>query len=278
MYSWKIIYAGFESLRELTFSTLPVLGMGVVTVSSSASRTPVGLGSRFSAHISPLRRPSFLAFKTDKSKDSTLVSPHESIPLPIDAPKDKKKSLRRPKTKSTERLKAVSTNGTSPCTADLDYNEAAAKLENIYKRSPTNVSVAEDSNHLVQKRRRMCKRIVEGDEKKEKEMVNVVRNHRRKTKRLTLEKRIALRKKNVDKEEPMGSLSRRKDGEASYNIDRLVNGYSIATDLVSLDWKKMKIPPVLSSSEHSLLFKLMQPMKVSCYFMSFPQLLSICFK
>eukprot|EP00268_Persea_americana_P022368 TRINITY_DN22265_c0_g1_i1.p1 TRINITY_DN22265_c0_g1~~TRINITY_DN22265_c0_g1_i1.p1 ORF type:complete len:517 (+),score=108.78 TRINITY_DN22265_c0_g1_i1:386-1936(+) len=235
--------------------------MGVVTVSSSASRTPVGLGSRFSAHISPLRRPSFLAFKTDKSKDSTLVSPHESIPLPIDAPKDKKKSLRRPKTKSTERLKAVSTNGTSPCTADLDYNEAAAKLENIYKRSPTNVSVAEDSNHLVQKRRRMCKRIVEGDEKKEKEMVNVVRNHRRKTKRLTLEKRIALRKKNVDKEEPMGSLSRRKDGEASYNIDRLVNGYSIATDLVSLDWKKMKIPPVLSSSEHSLLFKLMQPMK-----------------
>lgn len=252
--------------------------MGVVTVSSSASRTPVGLGSRFSTHSSPLRRPSFLAFKTDKSKDSTLVSPHESIPLPIDAPKDKKKSLRRTKTKSTERLKAVSTDGASPCTADLDYNEAAAKLENIYKRSPTNASVAEDSNHLVQKRRRMSKRIVEGDEKKEKEMVNVVRNHRRKTKRLTLEKRIALRKKNVDKEEPMGSVSRRKDGEASYNVDRLVNGYSIATDLVSLDWKKMKIPPVLSSSEHSLLFKLMQPMKVSCYFISFPQLLSICFK
>lgn len=31
--------------------------------------------------------------------------------------------------------------------------------------------------------------------------------------------------------------------------------------MVSLDWKKMKFPPVLVSSEHAWLFKLMQPMK-----------------
>ncbi|KAL2556184.1 RNA polymerase sigma factor sigE [Forsythia ovata] len=45
------------------------------------------------------------------------------------------------------------------------------------------------------------------------------------------------------------------------NIDRLVREYSASTDLISLDWKKMKIPPVLASSEHAWLFKLMEPMK-----------------
>lgn len=249
--------------------------MGVVTVSSAASRSPVGLGARFSTHSSPSRRPFFLAFKTDKSKDSTLASPHESIPLPIDAPKDQQRSLSRITTKSTGRVKAVSTDGASPCTVDLDYNEAAAKLENIYKRSPVNVSVVGDSNPIVQKRRRMSKRMVDRVEK-EKEMVNVVRNHRKKTKRLSLEKRIALRKKNVEKEEPIDSICWWKDVQVTFNNDRLVKEYSIATDLVSLDWKKMKIPPVLSSSEHSCLFKLIQPMKVSCYYFSFPSTFSIC--
>ncbi|XP_059462714.1 RNA polymerase sigma factor sigE, chloroplastic/mitochondrial-like [Corylus avellana] len=44
-------------------------------------------------------------------------------------------------------------------------------------------------------------------------------------------------------------------------IEKLVREYSASTDLVSLDWKKMRIPPVLPSSEHVWLFKLMQPMK-----------------
>ncbi|CAI9775064.1 unnamed protein product [Fraxinus pennsylvanica] len=43
-------------------------------------------------------------------------------------------------------------------------------------------------------------------------------------------------------------------------IGRLVREYSVSTDLVSVDWKKMKIPSVLPSSEHTWLFKLMQSM------------------
>ncbi|KAL0400626.1 UNVERIFIED_CONTAM: RNA polymerase sigma factor sigE, chloroplastic/mitochondrial [Sesamum latifolium] len=60
------------------------------------------------------------------------------------------------------------------------------------------------------------------------------------------------------------ALSQKKKQSKKYEdekIDRLVRDYSAATDLVSLDWRKMKIPPVLRSSEHYWLFKLMQPMK-----------------
>ncbi|KAL0304384.1 UNVERIFIED_CONTAM: RNA polymerase sigma factor sigE, chloroplastic/mitochondrial [Sesamum radiatum] len=60
------------------------------------------------------------------------------------------------------------------------------------------------------------------------------------------------------------ALSRKKKQSKKYEdekIDRLVSDYSAATDLVSLDWRKMKIPPVLRPSEHDWLFKLMQPTK-----------------
>lgn len=231
--------------------------MGVVTVSSSASRTPLGVSSRFLSHHSPLRRPFFLAFKTDKSKNSTLVAPRETIPLPIDGPKDQQKNRKRRNTKPIKRVKAVSTDGASPSTMDLDYNEAAAKLENIYKLSPGNFSEVEDSNHIVQKRGRKRNRVVKDEEE---EMVNVVKNRRRKTKRLSLERRIALKKRNVKEAEAINSRRTREDDEAGY-IEKLVKDYTVATNLVSLDWKKMKIPPVLPSSEHSLLFNLMQPMK-----------------
>ncbi|XP_004234180.1 RNA polymerase sigma factor sigE, chloroplastic/mitochondrial isoform X2 [Solanum lycopersicum] len=206
--------------------------MGVVTVSSSASRSPLGLSSRFSARLCPLKRPVIVSFKKDITKNTTLVSPKESISSPIETSKENEKRSRRV-SKRTERVHAVTIEA-PPSTLELDYSEAAAKLESIYKRSLETASPnTEVKDHLVKRRPRTRKRIVESDEEAKKEVVdNVVKNRRKKSKRLNLDQRIALLKN--------------KEG---------------ATDLASLDWKKMKIPPVLPSSEHTWLFKLMQPMK-----------------
>ncbi len=63
-------------------------------------------------------------------------------------------------------------------------------------------------------------------------------------------------------ERVVASIQKKRLGKnEDENIDSLVREYSASTDLVSLNWKKMKIPPVLPSSEHAWLFKLMQPMK-----------------
>ncbi|KAJ6373654.1 hypothetical protein OIU78_029354 [Salix suchowensis] len=56
--------------------------MGIVSVSSSASRTPLGLSTKFSTCRSTAKRPSIVAFKADKSNKTALVAPHEKIPLP----------------------------------------------------------------------------------------------------------------------------------------------------------------------------------------------------
>lgn len=95
--------------------------------------------------------------------------------------------------------------------------------------------------------------------------ITVVRNRKRRARRLSLEKRVERKRRSRD-EEIRGSFSE-KDGEEEEDVERLVREYSVSSmDLVTLDWKKMKIPPVLSSSEQARLFKLMQPMKVrSCY-------------
>jgi RNA polymerase sigma factor len=44
--------------------------------------------------------------------------------------------------------------------------------------------------------------------------------------------------------------------------EMLLRGHAVSTDMGSLDWKRMKIPPVLSSAQSARLFKTMQPMKV----------------
>lgn len=238
------------------------LGMGVVTVSSSASRSPLGLSSRFSARLCPLKRPVIVSFKKDITKNTTLVSPKESISSPIETSKENEKRSRRV-SKRTERVHAVTIEA-PPSTLELDYSEAAAKLESIYKRSLETASPnTEVKDHLVKRRPRTRKRIVESDEEAKKEVVdNVVKNRRKKSKRLNLDQRIALLKNKEGK--MLASSERRKLNEDTEDekIDKLVREYSGATDLASLDWKKMKIPPVLPSSEHTWLFKLMQPMKV----------------
>ncbi|XP_043715755.1 RNA polymerase sigma factor sigE, chloroplastic/mitochondrial [Telopea speciosissima] len=235
--------------------------MGVVTVSSSASRTTLGLSASFSTHRTQSNRPLFLAFKTDKTKNTALVAPQESIPIPIDTP-GKQQKRRRRSNKPPKRVKAVSTDEASLCTIDLDYNEAAAKLENIYKlTAPASVSDVEDIDHVVRRHRQTRKKLGEGDKKDGKESNSyVVRNTKKKEKRLSLDKRITLRRK---KEEELVPLSQaKKDTKDKIgDVEKLVREYSISTDFVSLDWKKMKIPPVLPSSEHACLFKFMQPMK-----------------
>ncbi|KAL2542201.1 RNA polymerase sigma factor sigE [Abeliophyllum distichum] len=248
----------FTALRIVRLRLIPQ-SMGVVTVPSSAARTPLGLSSRFSTRVSPVNRPVILSLEKDnKTKKPAFVAPRESVSLPVETAKENEKRLR-----AVKQVHAVSTGEASPSTLELDYNVAAATLENIYKRSPTEaVSDDEIKEHMVKRRRWRRKRVGEAEEEGEMGVVdNVVRRQRKNAKRLSLEKRIALK---MNKEGEVIASSQKRKLCRSYEdekIDRLVREYSVSTDLVSLDWKKMKIPPVLPSSEHAWLFKLMQLMK-----------------
>ncbi|KAI4337946.1 hypothetical protein L6164_016308 [Bauhinia variegata] len=228
--------------------------MGVVTVSSSAARTPIGLTNKFSSYRHVPTRLVIIAFKGDKPNNITLVTPQEQIPLPIGTAKQRPKRIRKSIKLFTDEV--------SSSTLDVDYNEAAAKLENIYKLSPaSDTSNTEQIDGLIKRVSRRREKI--GDDNKGGELNSddgVVRNHKKKPKRLSLDTRIALKK---DKKEEVVVPTRKKRNVKTRieKIDELVREYSASTDLVSLDWKKMKIPPVLPPSEHTWLFKLMQPMK-----------------
>nr|QKY65014.1 plastidic RNA polymerase sigma-subunit 5 [Passiflora oerstedii] len=234
--------------------------MGVVTVSSSAARTPLGLGCKFQTSRSTVKRPLVLAFKADKSRKAALVSLQEQIPLPVEQPSEKKRLKKIDK--RSKRVKATST-AVSPSTLDVDYDEEAAKLENIYRLSPAiDDSEEEDVNGASRSRRQRKRKAVQGGKKPESRSTvkPVIRNQCRKARRLSLDGRISLRK--IKDETSLTSVKQtkgRKDEKGK--IEELVREYSSSTDLVSLDWKKMKIPPVLSSSEHTWLFNLMQPVK-----------------
>lgn len=246
--------------------------MGVVTVSSSASRTPLGLSTKFSSQRSSLRKPLIVAFKTDESNKRALVAPLEQIPLPIEMRKKHQKRLGKAR-KLAKSVKSATTDVAAPCALEVDYNEAAAKLENLYKRSPETEadSDVEDVDGLMRRGRKRRKKTSESDHDKEEKRTSniVVRNKTKKAKRLNLDKRVAL--KWIKDEKVVASVVRKRKSRKSENekIEELVREYSSSTDLVSLDWKKMKIPPVLTSSEHAWLFKLMQPMKVSLLIFSF---------
>ncbi|KAG1346461.1 RNA polymerase sigma factor sigE, chloroplastic/mitochondrial [Cocos nucifera] len=218
--------------------------MGVVIVPSSASQTPFGAGARFSARRSPsLRRPFLcLAFRADRAaKCSAAAISSEAVKPPQKPPK---------------RAQAASVDAAPTATQDLDYNEVAAALENIYKLSPAEVSDVEETDQRGRRRRgRSRKKAEDGDG----EEGNVVRNRKRRVRRLSLEKRIALRRRKDEEVEAAAARDERRDLDK--DVEKLLREYSASTDLASLDWKKMKIPPVLSSAEHNWLFELMQPMK-----------------
>ncbi|KAJ7959290.1 RNA polymerase sigma factor [Quillaja saponaria] len=231
--------------------------MGVVTVSSSAARTALGLNAKFSTHSSTPKRPLIVAFKGGKSIKTSLVAPQEQIPLPIETTKEHQKKIVKTR-KLPKRVQAVCIDEASPCSLEVDYNEAATKLENIYNLSPTAEPTIEDTDGVITRGRRRRRKIVEVDDK---EISNdtVIRNQNKKAKRLNLDKRIALK---MNKEEVLTPIQKKRNSKnETEKIEDLVREYSASSDLVSLDWKKMKIPPVLPSSEHAWLFTLMQPMK-----------------
>lgn len=238
--------------------------MGVVTVSTSAARTPLGLSAKSTSQRSTFRKPLIVAFKTDESNKTALVAPQGKIPLPIETRKKHQKRIGKAR-KLAKSVKSTATDVAAPCTTlEVDYNEAAAKLENLYKRSPeieADVDV-EDADGLMRRGRKRRKKTSESNHEKEEKRTSdiVVRSKTKKAKRLNLDKRVSL-KWNKD-EKVVSSVQKRKDQKNEMEkIEELVREYSASTDLVSLDWKKMKIPPVLTSSEHAWLFKLMQPMK-----------------
>lgn len=205
--------------------------MGVVTASSSAARTsaipPLGRGSSRTG-----RPATIVAFKTDRTKCSAVTAAQQPATIPLDKqPRKSKPAKRKPRTRKAD-------------ADELDYNEVAAALENLYKISP-GADVAEEFDR---KRRKE-----EGDH-------NVVRNKRRRQRRPSLGNRVEMRRKRSGRGEIRGGFSKEEEGE---EVEKLVREYSTSTtDLVSMDWKRMKIPPVLGSSEHTRLFKLMQPVKV----------------
>lgn len=236
--------------------------MGVVTISSSAARSPLGLSRKISFQRFAARRPLIVAFKRDQSDTSALVVSRQKTQLPIEITKEQHKKRGRKAKKPSKSVKSLATDERSLSASELDYNEAAVKLENIFKLSPsTELSDLEDLDGMLRKskKRRKSSRGNNGEEDNGNSQT-VVRNQTTRSRRLTLGGRAALKKIKEEKED--ASFLRNKDHlSENEKIDRLVRGYSGSTNLVSLDWKKMKIPPVLPSSEHVWLFKLMQPMK-----------------
>ncbi|ESQ31956.1 hypothetical protein EUTSA_v10004166mg [Eutrema salsugineum] len=230
--------------------------MGVVYISSSAARSPLGLSSDLLTHRSSLKKPSIVAFKADDSTNSALIIPSEQILIPAEKQKEKRVVTKRKPCKTPKKPSSLDHNLAPSCSLGVDYNEAAARLESIYKLSPA-TSVEDDIDGSKVKVSRRRRRKEGGEEKKV-----VVRNNGMKEKRLSLDKRIAL-KRNIQEKPLVPSAQKKvtKKQQEEEKIERLVRDYSASHDIVSLDWKKMKIPPVLPSTEHAWLFKLMQPMK-----------------
>lgn len=235
--------------------------MGVVTLSSSASRTSLGLGTAFTTHRNTRKRLVVVAFKGGKSDNLALVTPKGQACSAMEAPKQKrKKKEKNNKPSEAVKAKAVATDEFVLCATEVDYNEAAAKLEDIYRLDVTDDTLKLEEIHGIPKGgRRRRRRKIEGSDENEDRIV--VRNENKRTKRLGLDKRIALSR--IQKEEVAVPARMKKVRKTeSERVDELVREYSAFVDAVSMDWKRMKMPPVLSSSEQNWIFKLMQPMKV----------------
>ncbi|KAM7267834.1 hypothetical protein ACFE04_010000 [Oxalis oulophora] len=222
--------------------------MGVVSISSSAARTPIGVSAKFSTQRSVVKKPLIVAFKGDKPEKTVLVVQKDRRPGHVKTQKVQKKR--------------VGSTSSSKAAAEVDYSEAAAKLESLFKLSPEldSCDQVESITGTRKRGRPKGRKNSKNDEKRENSMIRttVIRSRTKRVKRLGLDERIALRN---NKEEEKVVVRKNKVTIENEKIDRLVRGYSSSTDLVSLDWKKMKIPSVLPASEHTWLFKLMQPMK-----------------
>lgn len=192
-----------------------------------------------------LRRP-FLLLTLNSSHSSSVRSVKcSALTSPSEKVKDsRKKSLTKGSTKQSKRVKAVSLEAgpssvsSSSHDTGLNYDEVAEQLENIYRLSPAKVS----------------EKIGEGQDGEFGGM-RLVRGKKRKAKRLSMEKRAAVKK----------AKNEERTIQDDY-VEKLLRENLVFWNLGSLDWKRMKIPPVLRSAEQTKLVKLMQPMKVwSCF-------------
>ncbi|CAD6332675.1 unnamed protein product [Miscanthus lutarioriparius] len=140
-----------------------------------------------------------------------------------------------------------------------DYNVVAAALESIYKLSPA-VEVEEEKRHGGdeddeggKKAKNKRKSRVAG-----RSTVIVKSRRRRRGRRMDLGKRVEMKSAAAtSREQQQGEED---EGEREFE-EMLLREHSVSTDMGSLDWKRMKIPPVLTSSQSARLFKTMQPMK-----------------
>ncbi|GJM89885.1 hypothetical protein PR202_ga06110 [Eleusine coracana subsp. coracana] len=131
-----------------------------------------------------------------------------------------------------------------------DYNEVAAALESIYKLSPAVVD--DDENETEKKKRKRKGKIGQG----RSSSVIVRSRRRRRGRRMDLGKRVEMMMAGSNKDcEDKPAVEEREFEEM------LLREHAVSTDMGSLDWKRMKIPPVLSSAQSARLFKTMQPMK-----------------
>ncbi|XP_039836927.1 RNA polymerase sigma factor sigE, chloroplastic/mitochondrial-like [Panicum virgatum] len=129
-----------------------------------------------------------------------------------------------------------------------DYNEVAAALESIYKLSPAVVEEKHGDDEGKRKGRKKGKGGVG------RSTVIVRSRRRRRGRRMDLGKRVEMKSRGDD------AGGGRQDVEREFE-EMLLREHSVSTDMGSLDWKRMKIPPVLSSAQSARLFKTMQPMK-----------------
>ncbi|TVT97174.1 hypothetical protein EJB05_57546, partial [Eragrostis curvula] len=126
-----------------------------------------------------------------------------------------------------------------------DYNEVAAALESIYKLSP---AVVEEEDETTKKKKKRKGRVG-------KSTVIVRSRRRRRGQRMDLGKRVEMRSKAAGDKQPEEQEEEREFEEM------LLREHAVSTDMGSLDWKRMKIPPVLSSAQSARLFKTVQPMR-----------------
>ncbi|XBJ21061.1 hypothetical protein VPH35_011780 [Triticum aestivum] len=145
----------------------------------------------------------------------------------------------------------------SPAPEGTDYDEVAATLETLYKLSPV---IVEEDGKRSKKQAATKKKRKQGRAKSGAATTTaatprrtvVVRSQRRR--RMDLGKRVEMRDLAAGKEDE------HRDGERAFE-EALLREHAVSTDMGSLDWRWMKIPPVLSAPQSARLFKIMQPMK-----------------
>ncbi|XP_044984750.1 RNA polymerase sigma factor sigE, chloroplastic/mitochondrial [Hordeum vulgare subsp. vulgare] len=167
-------------------------------------------------------------------------------------------ALAAPEKQSTATAKVAPSPAPAPSAPEgTDYDEVAATLETLYKLSPV---IVEEDGKSSKKQAATKKKRKQGRTKPAAATTTtptpkrtvVVRSQRRR--RMDLGKRVEMRDQAAGKEDE------HRDGERAFE-EALLREHAVSTDMGSLDWRRMKIPPVLSAPQSARLFKIMQPMK-----------------